>query len=437
MNPIHPIEIFEYENFPNSIEISINNLEKFYSEFKNKFEIKPIYDNYQRYKNDITRHHRYNESTHKFRLDLKAKYYIGIIKLPNEQTVIIKPKVGRDVKFLHMFEYVDPQYAHIFHDITQCITPESNFLKILIEKFLTLVERLLRSSLMKNYQTSIILSNKLKGKLNQRETIKNIKFLKGQIVCECDDFTLNIIENQIIKLALFKVRYIATKNQQARIRQLVIEMENVSLKEFEVEEIERIKYTRFNIRYKKIHNYCKMIIGKFSFGFETGNHEWFSMLLNSWDIYERFLRKILEIYLKSSFGPDLLVEKKNIGEWNSWDDQKLFPDIITRKNDKILLLSDAKYKLEYSTGDRRQGREYIHEFLKKFERGDLDFDIKNRNLLLIYPSNEFNNYEFYPIEQNPVPKYGCIYAHSIDLAQIDDKSYLESWVKKIYCKFLK
>jgi len=161
------------------------------------------------------------------------------------------------------------------------------------------------------------------------------------------------------------------------------------------------------------------------------------MLLNSWDLYERFLRKILEIYLKPTLGPELLIEKANIDSWNSWDEHKLIPDTIMRKNDKILLLCDAKYKLDYSIGDRRQGREYIHEFLKKYERGDLDFNIKNRNLLLIYPSNELNNYDFYPIEKNPVPKYGCIYAHSIDLTQIDDKSYLESWVKKIFSKFLK
>lgn len=436
MSSIPPIKIYEYESFPNPIEISINKLEKFYSEFKNKFEIKPDYDNYMRNKDDITKHHRYNEKTHKFRMNLKAKFYIGIIKLPNEQTVIIKSKVGQDVKFLHMFEYVDPQYAQIFYEITQHITPESNFLKILIEKFLTLVERLLRSSLMKNYQNSIIRSNKIKGKINQRNTIKNPNFLKGYIVCEFDDFTQDISENQIIKLALFKLRYIADKNQQTRIRQLLIEMDNVSFKKFKVEDIEKIKYTHLNLRYKEIHNYCKMIIGKFSFGFEEGNHEWFSMLLNSWDIYERFLRKIFEIYLKEIIGTELSVQKQKIGKWNSWDEQKLLPDIIMSKNNKILLICDAKYKLSYSVGDRRQGREYIHEFLKKHERGDLSFNMKNRNMILIYPSNELENYEFYPLEDHPVQKYGCIYAHSIDLTKIDNKRYLESWVENIYNKFL-
>jgi len=80
---------------------------------------------------------------------------------------------------------------------------------------------------MKNYRSIIKCSNRIKGKICQRETIKNPIFLKGYIVCEFDDFTPDIIENQIVKLVLYKVRFIANKKQQARIRQLLIEMEKI------------------------------------------------------------------------------------------------------------------------------------------------------------------------------------------------------------------
>ena len=126
-----------------------------------------------------------------------------------------------------MFNYVDPQYAQIFYEMTQDIKPQSNFLKILIEKFLILTEKLLRSSLMKNYRVETNRSQKILGKINRCETFRNPLFLTGEIVCEYDNFTIDIIENQIIKLALYKLRFIASENKQTRIRKLLIEMVNV------------------------------------------------------------------------------------------------------------------------------------------------------------------------------------------------------------------
>jgi len=70
------------------------------------------------------------------------------------------------------------------------------------------------------------------------------------------------------------------------------------------------------------------------------------------------------------------VEKRNIGTWKSWDKQRLIPDIIITKNDEVLLLADAKYKLKYTIEDRRQGREYLHEYLKKVDKGHIKFEKK-------------------------------------------------------------
>jgi len=428
------IEISEYEDFPAPIEISIKNLDNFYSEFKDKFEITPTFEFYKNIKKKIKEDHRYNGKNNKFKLNLKSRYYIGIIKLPNNKTVIIKPKISNDVKFLHMFEYVDPQYAKIFFDITQKITPESNFLTLLIERFISLAERLLRRTLVKNYTPVLSRSNKIRGKLCQRDTIKNPIFLKGKVVCVFDDFVPDILENQIVKFALFQLKFIAGQKYQARIHNLLIKMGDISLKQIKIEDIDKIKYNHLNIHYKNVHNYCRMIIGRFSFGFELGKHEWFSMLLNSWDIYERFLRKIMEKYLKEKLGPDLSIEKKGIKP-KPWDKNKLFPDIIIRKDDEVLLLCDAKYKLEYEIKDIYQAAYYIRLFSKRNEKGDLKFEEKNRNFVLIYPTNEKSNYNSKPLEEKSY-KFGTVFAHSIDLSQIDNKNYLKSWFKKMIKTFL-
>jgi len=427
-----PHEILEYQEFPEPIYISLKSLDKFYADFKKKIKIEPKYNHYKVIKEKITDHPRYNSITNKFKLDLKARHYIGTINLPSYKTINIKAKVGNDVKFLYMFEYVDPKFAEIFEDISKQITPKVGFLKVLINRFLNLTENLLHSSLFKMYRTVELCSNRIKGKILQFKTLKNPYFLKGKIYCVYDDLSSDVIENQIVKLALYKLRFLADEKQQNRIRQLLIEMNIISLKECRLEEISKIKYNRFNNRYKIIHNYCKMIIGRFSFGYESGNHDWFSMLLNSWDIYEEFLRKILEKYLQKLVSEEIKVGK-NIENVRSWDKKKIIPDIIIRKNNDILLIADAKYKLKFKSIDRHQAGNYIRNIKKRANIGEINFKEENRNCVLIYPQNEdYKPYYFTKVERDIGDiQEGTIFAHSIDLTQIDNESYIESWVSTI------
>ena len=409
-----PIILKEYTNFPEPIYIPINKLELFKSHYSKFLEIGEEIKS----KKDLVK------------LTLKAKYFIGIIKLPNNKVYVILPKI-ENAKFFKMLEYVEPLYSNIIEDLIQGILPDSNFLTKFIDNFIDLTEILFRSFIRKNYKTIVRETEVLRGKIILSETLKNHNFLQGKIMCEYDDFTLDTIENQIIKYALYLIRYIANNKQQNRIRQLLISVESVSLKEFRSLNLQKSKYNRFNSKYKPVHTYCKMIIERFSFGFNIGDFECFSMLLNSWDIYEKFLRKIIEQYLHKHISSVLIIEK-NLSELKSWEKKKLIPDIVIRKLDNILLLIDAKYKNEYTIEDRRQGSEYIKEIWKKQRRGEINFDIENRNFVLIYPSN---NYKFNIIESYPDQELGIVYAHSIDLSKIDEASYIDIWVGEFVKKF--
>ncbi len=46
-----------------------------------------------------------------------------------------------------------------------------------------------------------------------------------------------------------------------------------------------------------------------------------------------------------------------------------------------------------------------------------------------------NQYKFNILESHPDQELGIVYTHSIDLSQINQESYLESWVMKIAKKF--
>ncbi len=410
-----PIPIKEYEEFPESISIPKEDLKSFKLNFKNYLDILSENDDSTR-QNVILR--------------LKASHYIGIVKLPNNQTFIINPKF-KDANFFHMFAMVDPEYARFLTNIVQDITPNYNFIDKLIKNFLNLTQNLIKSFIRKNYCSTEKSLSALKGKILLSETLKSPKLIMGNIVCKFDDFTLDILDNQLIKAALINLKPIANTNQQNLIRQLLVNLENVMIKKFPKINLERIRYNRFNFRYKEVHTYCKMIIEKFSFGLTIGNFKCFSMLLNSWDIYEKFLRNLLTKYLY----PEFLVKK--ITTFSSWDKKKYIPDIIIMRNEKnFSLICDAKYKMAIGSIDPHQGSSYLRYINKLREIGKVEFEEKYRNLLLIYPLNEESNYEFESIEGFEVQEQGIIYAHSIDLSKVDDENYLKSWVAQIKTNFL-
>ncbi|MHA1439473.1 MAG: McrC family protein [Promethearchaeota archaeon] len=351
---------------------------------------------------------------------LKARYYIGIVKFPNDQNFIIRPKI-KDAKFLEMFVWdVDPKKIKIIKVLQKILKdPKSNFLKVLIDNFLYATEKLISSFLRKSYKRRIEQLNVIRGKILISETVKRLAFLNDEGVCNFDTFTIDIFDNQLIKAALFKLRFIALDNKQhIRIRKLLNRLKQVSLKNFNRVELRNIKYDRFNSDYEDVHAYCIMILENFFFSLNLGVSKSFSMLLNSWDIYERFLRKLFEYYLTG------YSVQKNLTGIPSWSRKKAIPDIVLKKGNRILLLMDAKYKLRYKSSDWHQAGNYVRI-------------IKDCNCILIYPKNEDSFYELEDIDiEFGVNRSFKVFTHSIDLSRIDDQEYLKNWVKQISDKFL-
>ncbi len=425
------IEVYEYQSFPDSVRIKEENFEDFKVNFINTHFLKLL-------------HKSKDQKTNEFVLNLKANFYIGTARFPQNQNFKILPRF-KNAKFNEMFKNIkELKYENILFDIFQKLNPSSDFIKNFIENFLNITEKLISTGLRKNYKYNIQKTNIIKGKIIIGESIKRSDFIYGKFMCQFEDFKLDTTDNQLIKLALFYLRFNASPNQQFRIRRLLIPLKNVRLRKFTSTDFDRIKYDRFNIKYQKVHAYCMMFIKKFSFGFESGKRECFPMFLNAWDIYEKYLRVILEKYLKESFSKDILV-MKNLGgkNFNSWDKKKNIPDIVIMIDNKVLLLGDAKYKKEIKASDRHQAGNYLRCIKKIHNLKEINFEKENRNIILFYPysgnkeDDASRTLIFKDLEKNDKDEIeGRIYAYWLDLSRLDDEIYLRTWVNKIAEKFL-
>ena len=274
MMNLNQIEVTENKDF--SIKIA--------SKFENILK--------EKYKKFIDFKGSYYYDDDKVNLFCKAKDYIGFIALPNKQTLYIKPKFNK-AKFLEMLIRSASDYVKILKPMIGSIDPSDffKFFEKLIDNFLYEVKKL---QLRKVYIPKTESTRKLRGKILLCRSFQREDVLTGKFLCEFDDFDYDSIENQIVKYTLEEIFYFSNSIQKRKIKKLLIRYKRVSFKKIVSSDFQKLAYNRLNHHYKTVHQYCRLFIEKFIFGSHSGKKEIHSFLINSWDLYERFLRKILK-----------------------------------------------------------------------------------------------------------------------------------------------
>lgn len=381
------------------------------------------------------------------KLLLQTRNYIGTIRLPNGKSIFIKPKI-RDAKILYMLLEINYKYLKILEPIAKNVGKSNilNFFELLIEKFLNTTEGLILHQLHRKLKSHIKYSQKIKGKVLISKSFKKSNILLGKFYCEFDEFSLNNLENQIIKYVLYQLFYCVKPEQKLRIQRLLSRLNKVSLKSFTESVFYKLRYNKLNKHYRPIHLYCQMFIERFILGMNLGTKSIHSFVIDTAKLFEEYVRTLLEKNLT------------NFECYKGFKDQNLSPllikgktkapDIIISKYNMIYLIGDAKYKKKYNwREDAWQMMSYLRICILLHKKDPkIKFPEQYRHALLIYPKlikEDFNfdkNYnsdeEFtqFDIGDNIL---GDIWYLRINLSKIDSNEYISSWIRIIKNKFLK
>ncbi len=380
------------------------------------------------------------------RLTIKALNFVGTISLPNRETLFIKPKIKK-AKILYMFAYVNPKYAKILDPIINEVGFDDifNFFEVLLNRFLDVSENIIIHQLRKKPILKEVCSQRIKGKILINKLSYSQDYLKGNFFCEIGEFSIDNLDNQIIKFILYHLYYSSiNKKQRQRIQRLLMSLSRVSLKEISIYTFRRLRYNKLNQHYKSVHFYCQLFIEKFILGSFIGNKSTHSFLVNTAVLYEEFLREIFKRFLA-----DFKIHK-GFGKLDIDHELKVItlnhhkkPDILFLKKKRIYLIADAKYKFKYDwRNDAMQMGSYLRTciLLDKY-KSPIKFPKNYRDTLLIYPkkyhfdnSNTDKHFIPYDIGDDIL---GRIWYIRIDLSKIDDEIYLITWINRIKAKFLK
>ncbi len=204
----------------------------------------------------------------------------------------------------------------------------------------------------------------VKGKIEMSQTVKSHLLLKQRTICSFDEFSSNILTNQILVATLN--RLIRTNgldtNLRSQIKNLLWRFDEVEPIELKNSIFSRVKLHRNNKFYGFILNVCHLIHENSLLSEKTGDWHFTDFLRD-----ERKMNQLFEAFLRNFYAieqKEFKVRRENINwQFSSGDNQNLqflplMQTDITLENENSKIIIDAKFYKE--TLKTNYGKEKIN-----------------------------------------------------------------------------
>ena len=245
---------------------------------------------------------------------------------------------------------------------------EKSYKKIEVENFENISELLseilaigvskqIKQGLVKDYIEISETTSSIKGKINITDSINEQSFIKGQLNCTYDEFSLNCYLNKILKSTFnLLIKSDISRKRKKKLKNLLMYFREVDL--IDVNSINwKIRFDRNNQTYKMLINICYLVITGLIHSEKVGDKK----LMEFFDdqqmssLYEKFLLN----YFKKEH-PNILTHAPQI-DWQIDEGidlllPKMKTDVTLEYQNKILII-DAKF---YSQNTLKNYGKNIH-----------------------------------------------------------------------------
>jgi 5-methylcytosine-specific restriction enzyme subunit McrC len=259
-------------------------------------------------------------------------------------------------------------------------------------RFLYEVDLLHRRGLVKNYVTKIESTNRLGGRVIMNESMPYIMSKKPAVVCEKDEYSANILLNQIMKSTLRSIcvnRYVKeeTRKRSFHYLELISEVDPIPITR---EVFSRIYFGRHDAYYKRMVHIAKLLHELTLLSHKHGNWSLFSAELD-----EKSLNRIFEKFLFNFYR----IEQKKyrvsseVMQWKLEGNQTYLPTMktdvsLTHKNGFEKIVIDAKFYKNIFQENYGKSSFHSHNLYQLFTYlMHQPKEIINLKGVLIYPFN--------------------------------------------------
>jgi hypothetical protein len=303
-------------------------------------------------------------------LGIEAQGVVGVVPLLNGDTLQILPKIGQ-MNFLRLLfkaegfqRDLEREYADF---VSYSVEDEENIDSLVARQLMYAADYIMNRSpqqgRVKRRRESVFAA----GQIDVVSTALNLASRKHEpVVYFVRERTCDIPENRVLSEAIVRAFHALNKTDRQEldwIRERWLRQfprsENIDLDLEEIEEgFASERYGGPRDYYRRPLMLAQIVLGSSGLGFaESVIMEGDAILLNTADIFERYLRNVInEAYSEAGY----VVTKGGVGATSLYTDGsfELLPDITISRDGRLKLIADAKYK-EPTSGDHYQLHTYM------------------------------------------------------------------------------
>lgn len=235
-----------------------------------------------------------------------SEYTVGILKVDD---LIIEIKSRNEAVTMNaifeMYSYVNNGQSDFEDDITGFSFGNSFELTSLSRFFYKVCSSLLQIGLTGRFNSQKESSHIIRGNIVFEEYIKKEIPMKGLNIVT-DEYSINCSENQLIKAAITKlIETELNEENMGSLHSLLREFSYVEDKRYTLSELSQLEtsvknFYSSNSYYPVVIEMSLQILKDLKTSYNNGKLEWYMFLINSNDLFEKYVRKILEDGLNES-----------------------------------------------------------------------------------------------------------------------------------------
>ncbi len=352
---------------------------------------------------------------------ITIRNYVGLIQMKNGFQIQVLPKISLSQDdagnqatkkiFLNMLRSMKDFPSKVFNDASLKID-RMNLYELFINMYLQEVNQLVKKGIKSAYISKDDNLHFYKGKLLVADHIRTNLVHKERFYLSYDEFHPNRPENRLIKSTLLKLQKLTNSFQNSkRIRQLLTSFELVGVSTNYDKDFSRVVIDRNTKDYEMLMAWSNIFLRNKSFSTFSGSTVSRALLFPMESVFESYIAQQMK---KTMIPAGWNVSTQDKGYYLFTEPRKQFslrPDIVMKKNEKVLVL-DTKWKnldTSQNYGIAQSDMYQIYAYSKKYQAQDV---------WLLYPVNELVR-ELGPIHFNSGDGTN-LKLHFIDLANIDE-----------------
>ena len=281
---------------------------------------------------------------------------VGAVEI-GDLSVLIRPKIGiPQLVSLACYAIGKVRFrANDFDFPEQTALPDA-----LALAFTRAAQRAFSRGLLHDYRTWEEALYGVRGRFRFADQIRRRPGIPLPVEVRYDEFTDDILANQLVKVAAMRLGGVRLRSDKAR-RELgwvVAMLDGVSLAEFAPKDVPEVEFSRLNEHYRGVVTLARLILRHGAFEAHRGAVRASGFLMDMNQVFQEFVT----VALREALGvPARLFGERSITSLDETGRVRLKPDLVWREGASCVFVGDAKYKS--ISDDRRVPNSDLYQLL--------------------------------------------------------------------------